>query len=98
MFTMDPLYFFVGWIGLTSLVTFCLFGYDKGRAGREGARRVAESTLLAASAFGGWPGGLLAILVFRHKTSKISFLLRFFVALFAFAAFCVGALKIIGKL
>jgi len=65
-----------GWLGVTSVVAFLLFGYDKWQAGRRGGR-VAESTLWLASALGGWPGGLLAIVMLRHKSAKGSFQLKF---------------------
>jgi uncharacterized membrane protein YsdA (DUF1294 family) len=90
--------YFIGWLGLASVGTFALFGYDKWRAGRGAPRRIAESTLLTASALGGWPGGLFAIILFRHKSSKLSFLLKFFVALIVFAVLCGGVLKLMGKI
>jgi uncharacterized membrane protein YsdA (DUF1294 family) len=65
-----------GWLGIMSLVAFLLFGYDKWQAGRRGGR-VAESTLCLVSALGGWPGGLLGIAIFRHKSAKGSFQLKF---------------------
>lgn len=91
------LVYFVGWLGLASGVTLALFGYDKWRSRREGSHRISESTLLAASALGGWPGGLLAILVFRHKSAKPSFLMKFFVALLVFAGLCGGVLRLMGQ-
>lgn len=90
--------YFIGWLGLANVGTFVLFGYDKWRAGRGDSRRIAESTLLAASALGGWLGGLFGIILFRHKSSKVSFLLKFFAALPVFAALCGGALKLTGKI
>jgi uncharacterized membrane protein YsdA (DUF1294 family) len=64
------------WIAGTSVLTFGLFCYDKWRAGR-GARRISEATLCTVSACGGWPGGLLGIVLFRHKSAKPRFLLKF---------------------
>ena len=74
-----------GWLGLTSLAAFLLFGYDKWQAGRGGGR-VAESMLWFVSAFGGWPGGLLGMGVFRHKSAKASFQLKFVAALVVWLA------------
>ena len=74
-----------GWLGLTSLAAFLLFGYDKWQAGRGGGR-VAESTLWFVSALGGWPGGLLGMGVFRHKSAKASFQLKFVAALVVWLA------------
>ena len=88
--------FFIGWLVLASIGTFVLFGYDKWRARRNGSRRVAESTLLAACALGGWLGGLLGIIFFRHKSSKPSFLLKFFAAFLVLGSFGAGVLKLMG--
>ncbi len=80
-----PQLLFLAWLGATSLAAFVLFGYDKWQAGRKGGR-VAEATLCWISALGGWPGGLLAILVFRHKSAKGSFQLKFAAAFLVWAA------------
>lgn len=74
-----------GWLAATNLAAFVLFGYDKWQAGRKGGR-VAESTLWLASAAGGWPGGLLGIVIFRHKSAKASFQFKFAVAFVGWAA------------
>ena len=39
--------------------------------------RIPEKTLLGACLIGGWPGGLIASRVFRHKTSKRSYRAKF---------------------
>lgn len=57
-------------------VTATLFGWDKWRA-KTGRRRVPERTLLLWSLAGGWLGGLIAMLVVRHKIRKRSFMRRF---------------------
>ncbi|MGO8838873.1 MAG: DUF1294 domain-containing protein [Limisphaerales bacterium] len=84
----------LAWVGVTSLWAFLLFGLDKWRAGRTGARRVAESSLLLASALGGWPGGLLGIVLFRHKLARQSFQFKFAAAFVVWAALIAGALKL----
>jgi uncharacterized membrane protein YsdA (DUF1294 family) len=84
-----------GWLGLTSLGAFLLFGYDKWQAGRKGGR-VAESTLWLASALGGWPGALLGIGVFRHKSAKTSFQLKFGAAFVVWLALLWGAWRLGG--
>jgi uncharacterized membrane protein YsdA (DUF1294 family) len=76
---------FFGWLALTSFIAFILFGYDKFRAGQSGLSRVSEFHLVLIGALGGWPGGLLGMLVFRHKTAKISFQLKYAVALLVWA-------------
>lgn len=66
----------LAWVGLTTVLAFMLFGYDKFMAGRSG-RRVPEFQLVLVAALGGWLGGLLAMLVFRHKTAKRAFQLKY---------------------
>lgn len=75
----------VGWFTIINLVTFCAFGLDKWRAGRSG-QRVSELTLVWLAALGGWPGGLIGMNVFRHKTAKWTFKLKYALALIPCAA------------
>ncbi len=63
---------------LMSLVTVCAYGLDKRRA-RLGRPRIPERTLHLFELLGGWPGALLGMSLFRHKTQKRSFRLVFFV-------------------
>lgn len=81
------------WIGAASAGAFGLFGFDKWRASR-GGRRIAESALWWVCALGGWPGGLLAIVLFRHKSAKASFLLKFAAAFPVWAALVFAALRL----
>ena len=37
-------------------------------------------------ALGGWPGGLLGMMVFRHKTAKWTFKFKYALAMIPFAA------------
>ncbi|MDG2032021.1 MAG: DUF1294 domain-containing protein [Phycisphaerales bacterium] len=60
---------YLGW----SLLAFIVFGVDK-RAARKGRRRVPERRLHLLELLGGFPGALLAILLFHHKSSKPRFL------------------------
>ncbi len=83
------------WLGVTSLIAFLLFGYDKWQAGRKGGR-VAESTLWWTSALGGWPGGLLGIVIFRHKSAKTSFQFKFAAALLVWIGLLWGAWRLGG--
>ena len=85
------------WGGAASAGTLLLFGYDKWRAGQRRGRRVAESTFWWAGALGGWPGGLLGIVVFRHKSAKPSFLLKFAGAFVVWTALVAGVLKLAGR-
>lgn len=84
------------WTGVASAWTFGLFGYDKWRAGR-GGRRIAESALWWVSALGGWPGGLLGIFLFRHKTAKAGFQLKFGAAFLVWAGLVLAAMALIER-
>ncbi len=81
-----------GWLVALSVWTFLLFGFDKWRAGR--GQRVSEAALFWASALGGWPGGLLGMIVFRHKSAKGTFQLKFAAAFFVWAGLVYGALRL----
>ena len=62
------------YLAAASLITFILYGSDKLFA-RARSARVPERTLLFASVIGGAFGGLLGMLLFRHKTRKPRFLI-----------------------
>ena len=82
------------WVALlyagASTLCFVLYAVDKAAA-RAGRDRISESMLLSLGLVGGWPGAIVAQQVFRHKTAKRSFRLRFWlsvganVAIFAWA-------------
>lgn len=65
------LYFFI-----VNSLAFVLAGYDKYLA-RKNKRRIPENTLFFLEAIGGTIGLLIAMLFFRHKTSKLSFIIKF---------------------
>ena len=69
-------FIFLSWIGGTSVLAFILFAYDKFQSTRSG-RRVPEFQLCLVAALGGWPGGFLGMLIFRHKTAKLGFKIKF---------------------
>ena len=56
-----------------SVVALGALGFDKQRA-RGGGRRVPEKTLHLLEALGGWPGALVGVRLFRHKSSKPAYL------------------------
>ncbi len=58
--------------GVASVVCFLAYAFDKSAA-TAGRWRTAESTLLLLGLVGGWPGGILAQQLLRHKSSKASF-------------------------
>ena len=63
-------------LAVLNLISFCLMAYDK-RLAKTGRRRVPEKTLfLAAACFGGL-GGVLGMILCRHKTKHWYFRLFF---------------------
>lgn len=65
----------VAWCIAASLISFVLYGVDKGFA-RLGRNRIPEKVLHGMAFVGGSPGAYAAMRIFRHKTLKGSF--RFF--------------------
>jgi uncharacterized membrane protein YsdA (DUF1294 family) len=61
-----------------SVIAFFAYRSDKRRA-EAGEWRIPEFTLHLAGLIGGWPGAFLAQRQFRHKTSKTSFQVVFWV-------------------
>ncbi|MWB93791.1 DUF1294 domain-containing protein [Flavobacterium sp. GA093] len=62
---------------IVNVAAFAFAGYDKNLAIRN-KRRIPEKALFFLAAIGGSIGLLLAMFVFRHKTSKSSFIVKFF--------------------
>jgi uncharacterized membrane protein YsdA (DUF1294 family) len=58
-------------------IAFMLMAYDKHLA-KSQKQRISERTLLSFVFFGGTIGSGLAMLIFRHKTAKTSYLLKLF--------------------
>ena len=58
-----------------NLLTFIVFTFDKFKS-RVGASRISEKELHTFSIIGGFLGGSLSMALFRHKTSKPSFLIK----------------------
>ncbi|WP_342114989.1 DUF1294 domain-containing protein [Pseudoduganella sp. OTU4001] len=61
---------------VASVVCFIAYALDKSAA-RNGRHRTPERTLLLLGLAGGWPGALAAQQLLRHKSSKTSFLAKF---------------------
>jgi uncharacterized membrane protein YsdA (DUF1294 family) len=59
---------------LLNCISFVMYGYDKWQATRQNWR-TPEKTLLSASFFGPI-GALLGVILFRHKISKTSYLVK----------------------
>jgi uncharacterized membrane protein YsdA (DUF1294 family)/cold shock CspA family protein len=72
---------------VASIVAFLAYALDKSAA-KQGRWRIPESTLHVLGLACGWPGALLAQQLFRHKTSKPSFVSAFWsTVLLNFAGF-----------
>lgn len=65
-----------GSVLLMSGITFAAYAWDKRRA-VTGGWRTREATLHVMEAMGGWPGGLAAQRVLRHKNRKRSYQMVF---------------------
>jgi uncharacterized membrane protein YsdA (DUF1294 family) len=61
---------------LINLFTLIIWGYDKQMA-KKNSQRISEKRLLLLVFFGGFLGGILGIVLFRHKIAKRTFLLKF---------------------
>ncbi len=59
-----------------SVVSLVVYGADK-RAAVKGRWRMKERTLHTIDVLGGWPGGLLAQSLFKHKHRKTRFMMVF---------------------
>jgi len=79
----------IGALAGINLATIVLYGYDKAVAGGT-RRRVPENVLHLAAIAGGSPGALLAQVLFRHKTVKVSFR-RVYWLIVAFQIVAIGA-------
>lgn len=64
------------WSLVMSILSFSAYSSDKKAALRK-TWRVSENRLHFQDLLGGWPGGLLARQVWRHKVSKTSFVITF---------------------
>ena len=81
-FVADQIWFLPKWLPWlymgASVITFLAYAFDKAQA-RKHRQRVSEATLLLLGLAGGWPGAIIAQLVFRHKTLKRSFRVPFWI-------------------
>ena len=64
------------YLAAVNLLLFALMGTDKARAKRH-ARRISEATLFFFAFVGGSLGGVLGMVVFRHKTRHPTFRIGF---------------------
>jgi len=63
---------------ITNLIAFGVFGFDKWQAQKH-QWRISENTLLGISLLGGILGAASGMVLFNHKVSKKSFLVKFFI-------------------
>lgn len=81
-----------------SAVSFMAYVFDKSAAVRQ-SRRTPEQTLHLLDVVGGWPGGLLAQQLLRHKTAKPAFVATFWgTVVVNVAAFLVWHTGLLGAL
>ena len=59
-----------------NICAFLLMGYDK-KLAQAHKRRISEKALLTSALLGGSIGSGIGMLYFRHKTSKNSYLIKF---------------------
>ncbi len=62
---------------IANLITFGVFGFDKWQAKKQ-QWRISENTLLGISLIG-LVGAASGMIIFNHKVSKKSFLVKFFI-------------------
>lgn len=67
--------YIAAYIFIISMISFFIMGADKMRSRKHGARRVPEAALFTLAVFGGSPGILLGMYVFRHKTRHAQFVI-----------------------
>lgn len=65
-------YITVGYILAVSLITFGFYWHDK-RQAQNSEQRIPEKVLHLLEFIGGWPAAYIAQQTFRHKTSKRSY-------------------------
>lgn len=67
------------YLAVINFAAFVAFGFDKRRA-LKGSWRTPEATLHTLGLLGGFIGGILGMVLFRHKTRKTSFRVVYFLA------------------
>jgi uncharacterized membrane protein YsdA (DUF1294 family) len=77
------------YLAAVNVIAFAVFGADKSRAKKAGARRVPEKRLFALALLGGSLGANLGMHLFRHKTRHWYF--RYGLPLILLAQLALGA-------
>lgn len=82
---------YIVFMAIMSLCAFIAYGIDKVKAKR-GSRRISERSLLLLALVGGAAGAMLGMLLFRHKTRHMKFVicvpLLLVLQVTAYVAFC----------
>jgi len=71
-----------------NLAAFVVYTFDKYRS-RVGASRISEKELFTFSIIGGFLGASLSMALFKHKTSKSSFLIKHIVIMLIWIALVI---------
>lgn len=74
-------------LAVINIITFWTYASDKKRA-IKGKRRISEQTLLTLVLIGGSVGALFSMFAYKHKTSKMSFMLKY-IALVVFQCLAI---------
>ena len=69
------------YIIFVNIAAFVVYTFDKYRS-RVGASRISEKELYTFSLIGGFLGASLSMALFKHKTSKTSFLVKHILIMF----------------
>ena len=70
--------YLIAYLIFINLTSFIIYALDKFIALKQkDTSRISEKTLLLSALFGGILGSLIAMLAFRHKIKKFSFLVKF---------------------
>ena len=64
---------------IVNILAFILYAYDKFQSlkSTKNIQRVSEKKLLFTTLLGGTVGSTLAMIILRHKTKKMSFIIKF---------------------
>jgi uncharacterized membrane protein YsdA (DUF1294 family) len=81
---------------IASIITFVLYWVDKKKAANN-SRRIPEARLHFFESLGGWVGALPAQQIFRHKTSKMSYRVVFWLIVAAHQVFWFDWVVLQGK-
>lgn len=63
---------FIWYLLIINIISFFTFGIDKSKSEKD-KWRIKESTMIILSVFGGSSGGIIGMIIFKHKTNKKKF-------------------------